>query len=119
MYNVYVLQSSKNKKRYVGFTSKTVAERLKEHNSGSNSFTRQNKPFEVIYSEEYDNKSFAQKRERFLKSGHGRNFLKRKLAEHLFPCSSVGRAGGCEQGMKGGGNWQSAIQGLMKIAANI
>jgi putative endonuclease len=79
MYNVYVLESLKNNKRYTGVTSKTPEERLKEHNSGSNDFTRQNGPFELIYSEGHNNKAFARKRERFLKSGNGRSFLNRKL----------------------------------------
>ena len=83
MYYVYVLQSKKNKKKYYGFTSKTVTERLAEHNAGANSFTRQNGPFDIIYFEEYQDENFARKRERFLKTGHGRAFLKRKLAEKL------------------------------------
>ena len=75
MYTVYVLKSIKNKKRYVGSTSKNAEERLFEHNSGTNSFTRQNKPFVLIYTEEYQSKTEALKREKFLKSGQGRKFL--------------------------------------------
>ncbi|HAS80755.1 MAG: Excinuclease ABC C subunit domain protein [Candidatus Nomurabacteria bacterium GW2011_GWE1_32_28] len=75
MFNIYVLRSLKNGKRYVGFTSKSTKERLMEHNSGKNSFTRQNKPFMLIYSEEYKTKIEAMKREKFLKSGQGRKFL--------------------------------------------
>jgi putative endonuclease len=79
MYYIYVLKSLKNNKNYTGFTSKKPLERLEEHNKGANAFTRCNSPFELIYSEEHDNKAFARKRERFLKTGHGRSFLKRKL----------------------------------------
>lgn len=75
MFNIYVLKSLKNAKRYVGFTSKSAQERLVEHNSGKNSFTRQNKPFMLIYTEEYPTKTEAMKREKFLKSGQGRKFL--------------------------------------------
>jgi len=75
MFNIYVLKSLKNGKRYVGYTSKSVQERFLEHNSGKNTFTRQNKPFMLIYSEEYKIKEEAMKRERFLKSGQGRKFL--------------------------------------------
>ena len=78
VYYVYVLRSRKNEKQYIGYTGKTVAQRLKEHNCGANAFTKANRPFELIYFEEYGDKNFAIKRERFLKSGHGRIFLKQK-----------------------------------------
>lgn len=81
MYFIYVLQSKKNGKKYVGFTGKTVEERLKEHNNGTNQFTRQNGPFELLFAESHADKTFAMKRERFLKSGHGRSYLKRKLKD--------------------------------------
>jgi putative endonuclease len=75
MYTVYVLKSLRNDKRYVGYTSKTVEVRLKEHNSGSNKFTSQNGPFTLIYTEDYETKTDAIRREKFLKSGKGRKFL--------------------------------------------
>lgn len=75
MFNVYVLRSLKNGKRYVGYTSRSVQERLTEHNSGKATFTRQNGPFVLIYTEEYQTKNEAMKREKFLKSGQGRKFL--------------------------------------------
>lgn len=75
MFTIYVLKSLKNRKRYVGYTSKTAEKRLVEHNSDSNIFTRQNKPFVLVYTEEYVTKTEAIKREKFLKSGQGRKFL--------------------------------------------
>ena len=75
MFSVYVLRSLKNNKRYVGYTSKDIFKRLKEHNNGCNKWTRQNSPFKVIYSENYNLKTEAIKRERFLKSGQGRKWL--------------------------------------------
>ena len=75
MFNIYVLKSLKNGKRDIGYTGKAVEERFLEHNSGKNTFTRQNKPFMLIYSEKYKTKSEALKREKFLKSGQGRKFL--------------------------------------------
>lgn len=77
MYYVYILKSLKNNRKYTGFTSKDPKIRLEEHNSGSNSFTRKNGPFKLFYFEEYRDEVFARKRERFLKSGRGREFLKR------------------------------------------
>jgi putative endonuclease len=75
MFNVYVLKSLRNNKRYVGYTSKEVNLRLKEHNTGSNKFTSQNGPFELLYVETLSDKTSAIKRENFLKSGQGRKFL--------------------------------------------
>jgi len=45
MFNVYVLRSLKNNKRYIGFTSKDLELRLREHNEGKNSYTRNNRPY--------------------------------------------------------------------------
>ena len=80
MFYAYVLKSLKNGKKYTGCTSKTLQERLRQHNKGCNRWTRSNKPFELIYYEKYDNKTEAIKRENFLKSGQGRKFL-----DNLFP----------------------------------
>ena len=77
MYTVYVLRSLKHQKRYVGLTGKSADERLHEHLSGTNQWTRQNGPFVLIHTEPFVDKSSAQKRERFLKSGQGRQWLDR------------------------------------------
>lgn len=75
MFTVYVLKSIRNGKRYVGYTGKDAYVRLCEHNGGSYTFTRHNRPFVLCYIEHYDIKTEAIKRERFLKSGKGREFL--------------------------------------------
>ena len=89
MHYVYVLKSLKNKKRYVGYTNKSPQLRTKEHNAGSNQYTKGNRPYELIHYEEYDNKDFATKRVSFLKSGNGRSVLNRILNKSC-ACSSVG-----------------------------
>ena len=75
MFNVYILQSLKNGKRYVGLTGEEVRERLRQHRSGSTQWTKQNGPFELMRVEQFPDKQSARRRERFLKSGHGREFL--------------------------------------------
>jgi putative endonuclease len=75
MFYIYVLKSLKNGKRYVGCTSKEPEIRLEEYNFGSNKWTRANKPFRLVYRENYEDKTEALKRENFLKSGQGRKFL--------------------------------------------
>jgi len=72
---VYVLRSLRNNKRYVGYTGKHPLEKLAEHNSGSTQWTRQNGPFALLHVEEFKESTLARKRERFLKSGKGRQWL--------------------------------------------
>ncbi len=69
---VYVLESERNGRRYVGLTSKTPEERLREHNAGSNRWTKAHRPLKLLYSEEYVSRVEAAAREKFLKSGAGR-----------------------------------------------
>lgn len=75
MYYVYVLRSLKNNKRYVGFTNKDPKERLVEHNSGTNTYTKQNRPYKLIYFEKFTEENLARKREKFFKTGQGRRFI--------------------------------------------
>jgi len=76
MFYVYLLKSLKNNKSYVGFTGKKPQERLIEHNSGGNNWTRTNKPFELIYWEKFFCKKDALFREKFFKSGQGKKLRK-------------------------------------------
>ena len=79
MYFVYVLWSQKLSKRYVG-SSDDSERRLAEHNTGSNKFTKGGIPWIKIYQEEFQTKTEALKREKFLKSGQGRKWL-----DDMFP----------------------------------
>jgi putative endonuclease len=47
-----------------------------EHNNGENRSTKAYKPFVLIYTEQCWNRAEARKRERYLKSGVGKEFLK-------------------------------------------
>lgn len=80
MHYVYVLKSRRNGKRYVGSMAKHPSERLRKHHAGSNRWTTLNKPFELVYSESFTDKTDAKKRELFLKSGVGRQQLTAILA---------------------------------------
>lgn len=79
MFFVYVLQSLRNNKRYVGFTRKDPLARLEQHNHKCNTWTRQNGPFKMLFTESYSDQSNALRRERFLKSGQGRKYIDSKL----------------------------------------
>jgi putative endonuclease len=82
MYHVYVLRSLKSGKRYVGITSVGLEKRLEAHASGSTAWTRAHKPFELVRVEEFESKSLALKREKFLKSGAGRRVLDNLLLKY-------------------------------------
>jgi putative endonuclease len=75
-YTVYVLYSERFNKHYVGFTSDLEA-RIKSHNElSTKGYTKKNRPWKLIYTEEYESKKAAMQREKFLKSGKGREFIK-------------------------------------------
>lgn len=77
-YWVYVLESIKDKKRYVGFTT-NLSKRIKEHNSGRNFSTSWRRPLRLIYAELCLEKEDARRREKYLKTTGGRRFLAKRL----------------------------------------
>ncbi len=78
MYYTYVLKSQKDDKLYIGFTG-DLKKRLTEHNSGQVDATKQRMPFELIYYEACLDKEKAVKREKYFKTGFGRNFLNQRI----------------------------------------
>ena len=69
-YYVYILQSIKDNKYYIGSTS-DVKERLAYHNNGFQRSTRSRTPFKLIYEEEHIDKCAALKREKQIKDYKG------------------------------------------------
>jgi putative endonuclease len=82
---VYVLQGKR--RRYVGITN-NLSRRLSEHRSGATRGARVIGQFRVLHTEEFDDYSSARQREKFLKSGRGREFL-----AFLYP-ATVSASGG-------------------------
>jgi len=80
---VYVLESIKSEKRYVGSTRLRPEERLKKHNSGSCRWTKGHRPLKLVYFEQFSTYQEAVKREKFLKSGVGRKELEDLLFQIL------------------------------------
>ena len=74
---VYVLRSKKDHKRYIGLTN-NLGKRLDEHNKGKVVATKNRVPFELVYFEEFENRKLAANREKFFKTGKGREFLENK-----------------------------------------
>jgi len=81
MYYIYLIKSERNGKVYVGQTSKLPSARLTEHNRGSNDWTKQNRPFSLLYYESYECKKDVVKREIFYKSGIGKRIKKAIIKE--------------------------------------
>jgi len=81
-YYVYVLQSQNNNKWYTGFT-KDLRKRLKEHNNNMSTYTKGRGPFELIYFEGYKTREDALSREKQLKSGPGKAYLRQRIKRFL------------------------------------
>ena len=77
-YYVYVLFSLKDKLLYIGSTHDLVI-RFKGHTKGSVRSTKERRPLKLIHYEFFLNKDEALAREKFFKSGFGRNELKKAL----------------------------------------
>jgi len=75
-FSVYILRSLKDKRRYIGMTERTILQRVDEHNRGIVKSTKNRRPLELIYFEKFETKTEAMKREKFFKSGAGRDYLK-------------------------------------------
>ncbi len=79
VYYVYILRSLKTERFYIGHTD-DLSRRMEEHNTGRGGrYTRQNGPWTLLYSETHPDRTFAVKRERYLKSTRGSQ-EKEKLA---------------------------------------
>jgi putative endonuclease len=81
MFYVYILESQKDEKLYVGYSG-NVERRLKEHNNGKVLATKNRKPFKLIYLEGFINQQDATQREKFYKTGWGRTHLKKILKQY-------------------------------------
>ena len=72
---VYAIKSLVRNYIYVGM-SDNVDRRLKQHNRGENKSTKPYKPFVLILTEIFPSRIEARKREKFLKAGSGKKYLK-------------------------------------------
>jgi len=75
VYFVYAISSSEHNYIYVGLTQ-NVSDRIKRHNDGRERTTKFYSPFELIYSEVCKSRIDARIREKYWKSGIGKEKLK-------------------------------------------
>ena len=81
MFFVYVLYSPSADKFYVDYTS-NLESRLFSHNVlGTKDWTKRYRPWNLVYTESYLSKSSALKREKELKTGVGREFIRKMLSK--------------------------------------
>ena len=75
MHSVYVIQSQVDKRLYVGMSA-DISRRFKEHNSGFVFSTKGYRPWKLVYIEEIGTREEARVREKYYKSGSGKEYLK-------------------------------------------
>jgi len=75
MYYVYALSSQTRNYIYVGLTD-NLMRRTHQHNSGLNPTTKPYAPFILIFSEAFLTRPEARRKEKYLKTGHGKAFLR-------------------------------------------
>jgi putative endonuclease len=78
MYTVYVLRSLKDKNLYIGCTG-NIDSRVKIHNTGGVHSTKNRRPLEILYKEDYEDKYQAFRTEKFYKTAKGKKELLAKL----------------------------------------
>ena len=77
-YYTYILKSKKDGKLYTGYTS-DLRKRLKQHDDGLSTYTKDRGPFVMVYYEACLLEEKARMRESYLKSGMGKRYLKNRL----------------------------------------
>jgi putative endonuclease len=85
LFTVYVLQNGQGR-LYIGQTSSLIA-RLQQHQRDEAGWTRSRGPWNLVHHEDYATRSDAMRREKFLKSGHGRDWLRTRLNETRATCT--------------------------------
>jgi putative endonuclease len=75
MHYVYAIKSTRRNYLYVGITD-NIDRRIYEHNTGKNKTTRAYRPFVLFHTETYTTRAEARQREKFLKTGYGKELLK-------------------------------------------
>ena len=84
MYTIYILQSSISGRYYIGHTDE-MSRRLTEHNLGMAKYTRREKPWKLMYVENYATRSAAMKREMEIKRKKSRKYIERLIEVGEYP----------------------------------
>lgn len=82
MFYVYILRSIESNRLYTGFTS-DLRKRLSEHQKDQSPYTKKRGPYELIYYEACMDVNDALAREKYLKTGMGKRYLKNRVKRFL------------------------------------
>jgi putative endonuclease len=75
MFTVYAFYSQKHNQIYIGYTSDLANRFLSHDQLATKGHTIKYRPWVIAYTEEFETKSIAMKREKQLKSANGRKFI--------------------------------------------
>jgi putative endonuclease len=84
-FTVYILKSLKTGRHYVGMTEQSMPDRMNDHNWGRVNWSSSQRPFELAHHEVFESKALALKREKFFKTGKGRQVIRNIVGENLPP----------------------------------
>ncbi len=79
MFHVYILQSMVDQRYYVGTTSQSVEQRLREHNESRAFHTRKFIPWKIVWFCSFREQKKAMAFEKYLKTGSGYAFSRKRL----------------------------------------
>jgi len=77
-FQVYVIYSEDFDKIYIGMTS-SLEKRIYAHNNLPKGWTKSFRPWRLVYTEEFEEKTQALSREKELKSHQGRDFIRTQI----------------------------------------
>ena len=81
MFYVYILYSKNDDRFYVGMTA-NIQQRIRDHNSGRNKSTKPYRPWIVVHTDVFQNRTDARRREKYLKTAAGRRWRKMNINIH-------------------------------------
>ena len=88
VFHVYVMRSEVTGRLYTGSTG-DLDDRLRRHNTGECKATRHGVPWALVHAETLATRAQAVRRERYFKTGRGREELQTLLAANITPLNSL------------------------------
>jgi putative endonuclease len=79
MFKVYILYSAKYDKIYIGFTADLDSRLLSHNKLATKGWTIRFRPWNLIYTQDFQTKQEAMKREKYLKSFRGREWIRNEV----------------------------------------
>jgi putative endonuclease len=82
MYFVYIIESEKDGSYYVGSTQ-DLDERIQRHNQGRSKYTKNKRPWRLLYFEEFPDRSSATARENQIKNRKKKEYIEALINDNL------------------------------------